>query len=353
MSLLRITFDGVVAIGPAEPTNGSHEQPGPLFAVMPRVDRQLSRWSKLYSDKPSYIPFHTPVMFTDLQPLPKMPPGTVGNGGQAIPDKLEDAFLHLRRPDEIFPYRYRLDQPKEGEFYIWYPMRERLEFRFDDEVDDGWLTYGMRPYGEPTLCDLQAHKRRDIGAVSDMREIWPERCHLRREVLSRRPPSEVVGQVFIPKGYVTSGYYGRQESEGEYASFEPKRTPDVVKKCLVPQIEVSVEVEEFVHILSYSLDTGEKLDSISFQLTAPANILTPPANILIGNADPGDIRKVLKRLVYPDAKEPIEKRSDFDFELYYTLLEGEDDGGGLPVPLSEYGKFGNPHCYTAKVAGSP
>lgn len=347
MSYLTITFDGVVAIGPPEPRDGRCEEKGPLFAVMPRSNRHLSRWSMLNFDKPTYIPAHTPVLFTELKPVERVSPGLRDD----YPVILAEA-PDPRQPDEIFPYPDPPD-PKDTskkKFYIWYPMRERLEFRFDDEIEPGCLTYEVKSPDEPTLCERSSRtlSRGDIGAVSDMRDIWPDRCHLRKEVLSRRPPNEVAGQVFVPRGCVSSGDYGREESKGEEASFVPKRSPKTVTKCLVPQIQVSAEVKRFVHILSYSLDTGERLDSISFELPDNAD-----ADILIGNADHGDIRTALQNLVYPPKPgKPLryDNRTDFDFELYYTLLEGEDDGGGLPVPRAI--RFGNPHCYTAKVGGS-
>jgi hypothetical protein len=152
-------------------------------------------------------------------------------------------------------------------------------------------------------------------------------------------PPEVAGKVFIPRGHVSSGDYGRAESSGVLATFEPKRTPTQVKKCLVPQLRVRVDDVQVVQIFFFSLDTGEKLDSLTFNLTGNADIL-------IGNADPGDVPRVLKNII--TGGNDHDNRTDFDFELYYNLLDGPDDGGGLPIPRAI--KFGDPHCYTVKVA---
>src|ERR1043166_6550463 len=107
MSRLRIIFDGVIAIGPAEPKSG-HSLPGPLFAIMPRATRQISRRSRLKAADPTYIPVHVPVLFTPMTPL---------NG--------------VRPPDDQF----RPVSPNAPLFNIWYPIRERLRFQFDDEED--------------------------------------------------------------------------------------------------------------------------------------------------------------------------------------------------------------------------
>jgi hypothetical protein len=323
---VNIIFDGVVLIGPGEPPEDVAYLPGPLFAVMPRANRQVSRYSKLYGDKPIYIPFHLPVVLTELTPLNS----------------------DFRRPDEIF--KYPPDPPPNPDqrtFSIWYPMRERLVFRIDDEVDDGELTYEV---GQQTPCDIDPDNPPlgydgSIRAVADMREIWPGRSRIRREYLSAQAPvaNEVAAQVFVPRGHVSSGDYGRPESAGEVAYFEPKRTNDLVQKCLVPQTRVTVDVDKRVRIFSYSLDTGEKLDSIAFDVT-------DDADILVGSADPGDIRKLLNQLVDPQPF--VKEHTDYDFELYYPLLDGDDDGGGLPVPFSKDGRFGDPNCYTNTVGGS-
>jgi hypothetical protein len=333
---LRIIFDGVVAIGPGEPED-CYERQGPLYGVMPRANRQVNRWSKLNPVEPSYIPVHFPVVFTDLTP------------------RLNE--WNVRPPDEIYEYKtypppYDPKHPIPSSRYsIWYPMRERLLFQFDEETEAGLLTYELgRKDGTP--CGKKpdtpdATYSGDIRAVSDMREIWPERSCIRPEMLSWQAPAptEVAAQVFVPRGHVSSGGYGRKDGVGEVAWFEPKRTKQRVEKCLVPEIVVTVDVNSF-HVLCYSLDTGEKLDWLAFDLDSPADIW-------VGNADPGDIRLVLENLSTgkTDAARPLDTHEfDFDFELYYPLLEGEDDGGGLPVPISQ-GEFGKPNCYTLKVGG--
>src|SRR5205085_11774270 len=66
---VNVVFDGIVIIGPGEPPEDVAYLDGPLFAVMPRANRQVSRYSKLYGDEPSYIPLHLPVMFTEMTPV--------------------------------------------------------------------------------------------------------------------------------------------------------------------------------------------------------------------------------------------------------------------------------------------
>jgi hypothetical protein len=316
---VNIIFDGIVIIGPAEPPEDVAYLEGPLFAVMPRANRQISRYSKLYGDEPSYIPFHLPVMFTEMTPL---------------------VDCDFRRPDEIFVYPSP-PEPDQKTFSIWYPMRERLVFRIDDEVDCGRLTYEVAPADRSALG-----QRGSVKTIADMREIWPERSLIRRELLSSGTPAanEVSAQVFIPRGHVNTVDHGGK-AVAEPAYFKPKRTNKTLEKRLAPQTRVTVDVDERVQVFSYSMDTGEKLDCIVFDVKHDADIF-------VGNADPGDIRRFLEALARsPHQSFRSEPRRDLDFELYYPLLDGDDDGGGLPVPFSN-GHFGDPNCYTGKVGGS-
>jgi len=339
---VRIIFDGVVAIGPA-PNEDFSKQPGPLFAVMPRANRQMSRAAKLNTGDPlphNYIPVHFPVVFTDLE-----------------------SSKNDRPPDETYPYKthgqeYASQENPKKTYSLWYPVRERLIFRFDNEEDWGDLDYqaaagpgGPQPKEQLCKddgnCDEQEEKKYagDIQAVANMSEIWPDRYRIRAEMKSAHTPAphEVTTQVFVPRGKVSSGGIARKEGPGQCATFRPKRTLEHLTKCLVPEVVVTVEVETKVDILSFSLDTGEKLDRISFNVDRAADIW-------IGSADPADIRVVLENLLQPHL-EPVKRydEADYDFELYYQLLEGDDDGGGLPVPRAI--RFGEPNCYTTLVGG--
>jgi hypothetical protein len=309
MSRLRIIFDGVIAIGPAEPEDGS-PLPGPLFAIMPRGTRQISRRSRLKAAEQTYIPVHVPILFTAMAPL-----------------------ANVRPPDD----RFRPASPTASSFNIWYPIRERLRFQFDDEDGPGDLTYQVTQ-----AQDLVAAG--DVRALADMREIWRERSRIRGEILSHvtpMPPA-VASQVIVPRGRISSGQYGRAEGAGEKVSFLPPRTLPVVSKPTVPELIVTVELKQTVHILSYSLETGEKLDRLSFDVPSTGG------DIYVGNGDPGDVRMVIANVGQQNMTFRKED-NDHDFELYYPLLEGDDDGEHLPIPHAI--RFGTPHCYTLKVGG--
>ena len=88
---LKIVFDGVVAVGPGRPQDGS-EQMGPFFALMARSTRRLSnrtqrlrrekataiKLGKAKQDDPEEEPFfvhmHVPTIFTRLKPAAGRPP---------------------------------------------------------------------------------------------------------------------------------------------------------------------------------------------------------------------------------------------------------------------------------------
>lgn len=40
---------------------------------------------------------------------------------------------------------------------------------------------------------------------------------------------------------------------------------------------------------------------------------------------------------------------DLDFELYHTLLDGEDDGRSLPIPERVFGVFNPRNCFNCMV----
>jgi hypothetical protein len=315
MCPLRIKFDGMVAIGPPYPLRGSLTSKGPLFGVMPLGVRQQTRKSKLkFKSHPTYTNVHIPVILTKMDP-----------------------DLNGRLPDETV-----------NGWKIWYPMRERMELSFDGHGEPGVLKYEHSPSlgeyctqkitGPPGVLPLT-----DIAAVSDMREVWPARAKLRKKMLRRRPPREVAAQVFVPYGLVSGDgpYYS-----GVPVEYLPPRTEEPVRKCALQQVVVTVEVERF-EIAMYSLETGEQLDGLSFTLTEENS------EILIGNADAQDIRDTVNNP--PKARdthtEPFAAgKADLDFELYYNILDGFDDGGPLPIPYYPT-PFGLRPCYTTLVNG--
>jgi len=281
---LRIVFDGVIAIGPACPPAGE-SLPGPLFGVMARSTRQRSAKSRREgTEPPSYIPIHYPTLFTQLQPA-------------------EGA----RPTDEV----YRM-------WNLWHPVRERLEFAFDGVGLPGTLTYKRpTPEGEGLL--------EDAAAVPNMREVWPERCHIRSEFLEPRPTADVAAQVFVPFGEV-SGSGDETKRFGADVHFIPSRGPKLLRKSIVPHVVVTVMTER-VKISSYSLDTGEELDPLEF-------VLTEPAEIRISNGDPSDMLTNMQRLsdaqldlgVAPTDEEAVDSQRR-DLTPVAELLDGFKTGG--------------------------
>src|ERR1041385_7247085 len=114
---LKIIFDGVIAVGPAHPNEG--DQDGPLFGVMAQSTRRESDRSRRLGREnpdqpPTFIPVHVPTIYTKLQP----------QGG--------------RPPDEVFEKMFH------STWYLWHPVRERMEFEIDEDSTPGPLTYDRR-----------------------------------------------------------------------------------------------------------------------------------------------------------------------------------------------------------------
>jgi hypothetical protein len=384
---LRIIFDGVIAVGPPHPKSGDEQ--GPLFGVMARSTRRETERSKKKNAGPrTFIPMHVPTLFTKLAPCG------------------EDA----RRPDEIFqllpehpiwnlwhPIRERMCFKFDGdgepgkltyqrESSVPDTGQERHKYKklhFDKVFNDKFGPAGL----EGKL------KLRSIKDLPDAREIWPARCHLLPGLLDPNPIELVAAQVFVPRGHVGGGGVGKK-GEGLDVVFDPDKPGSrKKKKSIVPNVVVTVEVET-VEIEMQSLDTGETLDSLRFHLTEDAEIW-------ISNGDPSDVAinvrrqalrmseaeratahdrifglKAFKKLAGDVVKEEIAKFilhtdnitsllvpeemqqadrnriSDFDidFELFYTLMDGEDDHNGLPLPRrADYKKFDTGNCYCKLV----
>ena len=255
---LRIIFDGVIALGPPPPEKGDTQE-GPYFGVMARSTRRLSHRSQRLPKEPRrYIPMHVPSVYTTMTPH-------------------DDG----RQPDQV--YQLLEGDPK---WQIWHPLRERLEFRFDDRGDIGTLTYVDQNSLE-TVKEGQV-KLHGIRRVPDARAISPDHTHLLPDLLS--PDAGVseaaVAQILVPWGEVRGGGIF-DKAEGIDVVFEPggdPRNPQTV----VPNVVITVEAE-YVEIATYSLDTGDALDPLKFHLTGEAEIW-------VSNGDPSDTAVDLKTL---------------------------------------------------------
>jgi hypothetical protein len=333
MSQLRIVFAGVGAITPAHPAAGPpFENPGPLAVVFPSATRRQTEASK-NSKTPAFIPVHFPVILSTLQP---------------------------RRGSR------RSDDPTGG-WHIWHPVRERLVFKFEGAPSPSNLVYQR----DAVDSNGPAFPDGDVRALSDMREIFPERSRLIPGALRAPSPAqpgksaavaaipEIVGQVFVPSGRISSSFGIKRQLK---VVFSPSRPDHVVEKVAAPELVVTIDGLTGFTIKSTSLDTGLPLDEIAFDLEHDAEIR-------FGNADPPDTRRFLaldgkrptdaQRLALlppPDDPnlDPRDFRRDDDFELYYTLLEGAGAGPELPAPVKDQDPFLNGddrNCYVVLVGG--
>lgn len=266
---LRIVFDGVIAVGPPHPPEG--DEKGPLFAVMARSTRRRTNLGARNRKAPKYIPMHVPTVMTKIKPV-------------------DDA----RPADEIFQL------PTLPRFYVWHPIRERLEFKFDGNGRAGTLTYGREDPAVESSPDtgtvlptsgtvITGELRiRSVRNVPDAREVEPSRCELRAGALDPKPKEFVAAQIFVPRGHVSGGGAGTK-GNGVNVEFTPLPAGRrAVSKDIVPNVVVTVEAER-VEITTTSLDTGEKLDPIVFKLEEDGDIW-------ISNGDPSDVTINLERL---------------------------------------------------------
>lgn len=360
---LRIIFDGVIAVGPPPPKRGKKLK-GPFFGVMARSNRQLSdRSLRLKEKRPKFIPMHVPTVYTTMAPA-------------------KDS----RPPDEVF--QMSVVHPT---WYIWHPQRERMEFRFDGSGNVGDLTYNdgsKNGLAEPFQVSIH-----DIAMVPDARQICPERADLLDGLLTAPSADapvreEAAAQILLPWGTVLAGGIF-DKADGVEVVFDPPRVSDE-PTTVVPNVVVSVDAA-YVEIAMYSLDTGERLDSLRFEVIEDAELW-------ISNGDPSDtaidldkLSKVIGKaeiarnpsvlsnhlsenfgkvlnlkagskelkglmelfssgggIVSPDiaAKQPVRSSEfDIDFELFYSIADGSDDGKGLSIPRKADGKpFDGPNC---------
>ncbi len=288
MSSVSVQFSGVVALGPGRPKNKKklYAQEGPFHAIFPGSSRR-SCAQEDNKQVVGYIPVHWPVIMTRAEPDPKS------------------------RPCD--------DQ--EGTLRVWYPMRERLIFEIDGKSKPQTLTY-QHTKVEP-LPDG------DVDLLADMRRIWDDKSKVPTDAVSmkknpKKVPREVAGQVFIPGGHVTSSL-GSKNARA-HVIFQPSRVKPECDCEIVSDAVITFQAKKQVAIHSYSLDTGEKLDSIIF----PAK---DDLEIHIANADPQDIRYQIKK--GPEvALTRIRGKADVDFELFYAVLAPRDHSN-LPVPVDQ------------------
>jgi hypothetical protein len=357
--MLRIIFDGVIAVGPQR-RKGADTGYGPIFGVMARSTRTRARRHSL-PDVPIYIPTHLPTLFTTAKP--------------------KDGS---RPPDEVY-------SPFQTEWYLWHPVRERMEIRPDGKALPREITYNTTKVTPNGTLDKDPLRLHPIDRVPHARDICPDRCELLEGLMT--PPSdhrpvreEVAAQILVPGGEMNGGGIWDKE-DGVEVDFDPPRSWK--RKVVVPNVVVCIPVENTVEIAMYSLDTAELLDPIKFDVTS--NI-----DLWISNGDPSDtsidlgkaalldaqikgasitdslfeklhlqdamkltpkliaLREFIK-LVLTGSNPTIPPGSvniqyvrksdvDIDFELFYNLLDGEDDGE-LSVPVRPHGRyFDGPNC---------
>jgi len=379
---LKVVFDGVIAVGPGHTDEAT--RPGPFFGVMARSTRRLSDRTrrlrrakgKKNKEKALYIPMHVPTIFTLMEPT-------------------KDS----RPPDQVLQL-----SPVHPRWYLWHPFRERLEFRFDGDGTSGPLAYLRGP--QPTLVGHEIPTApiaiHGIDQVPDLRLIWPERSVLLDGLLSADPGvnASVMTQVLVPYGLVAGAGTLDKGNPLEVVFDPPRGLPK--HDALVPNAAVMVQANT-IEIASYSLDTGERLDSIKFRMR-------DDAEIWLSNGDPSDVeidmdelaKQVAERTAQAEGKTGGAKKGkaqqfaeqvnstfrfespeqnlraalefyhgsldevtsglaidhhragnvDIDFELFYTLTKNAYlalDGRGLPVPRRPRpgDEFNGPNCYLA------
>lgn len=373
---VKIIFDGVVAVG-----TGREREKGPFFGVLARSTRRLSnRTNRLRraradaakagkvdetpEETPYHVHMHVPTIFTRLEPA-----------------------TGSRPPDQILQL-----SPFHDKWYLWHPLRERLEFRIDGDGTPGPLKY---PKGEPVTFSSPGgrylHERglsfRGIEHLPDMEEIWPGRGMLRKGLLSSEPgvDERVMTQVLVPRGTVVSAGV-LERGKPRKVVFEPARKRE--EQEVLPNAAIVVNAKA-IEIATYSLDSGERLDSIKFDTQHGGEIW-------VSNGDPSDVeidmkelsKQILQRLTDREDWTPSREAQtvfgreldataarmmvevyhhhhnhlhdltralhrtgefDLDFELFYPLMDNEyleQDDEGLPVPRHlNAGPEQGPQCY--------
>ncbi|MEA2414871.1 MAG: hypothetical protein QOI58_1528 [Thermoanaerobaculia bacterium] len=311
MSRLKIIFAGVAAIGPAHPLDGkSAESPGPLFVVFPQASRRPSRSR---CSRP-FLGVHWPHITTTLKP--------------------REGSRQADRP-----------ATEDGGVNFFQPLRERLRFSFEGNWAPRKLVYEIS-----SKRDLPDG---DVRLLPDMRKIFPRRSVFKPGALDEKTIPEVAGQVFVPGGRISSSFGVKPRVT---ARFEPNA--GAAPQDLAPELMVTVDGVTGVTIESLSLDTGDQLDAISFDV--------PTDNVIrFGSEDIGDIFRMLAgmpRVFAAPARESdadapsFHDEPDCDFELYYSVLDGGSERDDLPIPIRQVPGAGSPigadgNCYVTLVGG--
>jgi hypothetical protein len=341
-----IVFSGVVALGPPLPdaTDGEYVDDGPLRGVMPASRRRKVTYRDTKGNTVTeFSRVHLPVIFASLE--------AVESTG--------------RPPDDSY-----------RKFGIWYPIRERLEVSIDGDSTPTTLVYQHDPeyghpgkVGDPEGAVPAADPIEDIAAVPDMRLISPSRSVLRDGVFDE-DATDVSAHVSIPGGTLRAGAEDKRKF-GARVTYAPPSNSGSLRAVVVPQVRVTVGVATELRIDSWSLDTQEEFDPISFEITADAEIW-------IANLDAEDVRAIINQLIetseshhdasgeqeaddaggeqetpqagreqeLEDAEDEDDPSCDTDFVRYFELAAGENEEF---VPCDEAPDAGERKCYTVMM----
>jgi hypothetical protein len=328
-----MVFSGVIALGPPLPegrTSGPITEKGPLFGVMPLFSGRRSITFRDAADEEvdSQSRVHLPVVFTDLK-------------------------SDQREPDD-----------KHRGFSIWHPVRERMQITIDGDDKPGVLTYVHEPdYGKPgKLGDPEGPTSQepieDFAAVPDMRVVSPGRSRLRPGVLDPKA-TDVAAQIFVPSGTLRSGSEDARRFGSRVAYGPTVKGGKARAAVVVPQVRITVDVDDRLTIESWSLDTGAKLAPLSFPIDRNAEIW-------IGNLDMGDVRRTIQRLdlsrsrfpnvraflghiagsIEPDVTGAATESCDVDFAGFYDITSGNGD---VILPCETAAEHGGRKCYVVTV----
>ncbi len=312
-----IVFSGLVALGPPLPDAvkvGPVTADGPLFGVMPLSGRRLIKYLDVQGQPHErYSRVHLPVIFTKLKYTGREP---------------DDSYLG---------------------FGIWYPVRERMQVKLDGKDTPGKLTYVHDPdYGKPhhqgdpngPLPDPNPIE--DFAAIPPMQTISPTRSKLRAGVLDEKA-ADVSAQLFVPSGKLRAGAEDKRKY-GRLVTYYPTiggavpGTPHVA--VVVPQVRITVEVQNELSIHTSSLDTGSALDPLVFPISNDGEIW-------IANLDVEDVRAIIEKLANPKKEYlPDRRECDVDFARFYDLTEGQ---GNVRIPCDDPPQAGERKCYTTTV----
>lgn len=294
---VTIRLAGVAAVGPGWPRQKKppFKAKGPLYAIMPGSSRRQNEWSKVNGGK-MFLPIHQPTIVT----------------------RSTDWDPRSRGTD--------VDPVDIGQWSLWYPYRERLELIIDDDDTPGDIEFQhLRQAADDGTPEGDVHH------IADMRRIWPSRSKLKSamrpgKAVDAPVTRTVAAQFLVSKGHVKSAF---RRLNPWKARFDPVHTKNgqPVEQVLAPELLISRDVKSKVEFRSWSLDTGEQLDSIVFRPTKDLEVR-------IGNSDPADLFALFAGTASKERTKIVDGsrdgKPDYDFELYYDVLTGK--GRGLSVP---------------------